>query len=87
MCPYYHLIGGWVSARAGKDTVEKREIIPESAGNRTLVIQSIARRYIKWNIPAPNSDTVQNIFINLSSIYRTVSIPGDAVPNETVIGD
>jgi hypothetical protein len=48
-----HWIGGWVGPRTGRDAMEQRTIFAP-AGNRTLVIKSIALRYTNSAILAPN---------------------------------
>jgi hypothetical protein len=54
--PGAHWIGGWVSPRAGLDTVSKRKIpSPCRISNPDhAIIQPVAIRYTDWTIPALN---------------------------------
>jgi hypothetical protein len=50
--PRTHCIGGWVGPRAGLGAVEKRSICCPFRESRTPAVQSVARRYAHWVIPA-----------------------------------
>jgi hypothetical protein len=53
--PGTHMLGGWVGPRAGLDVVGKRKSLA-CAGNRTPVVQPVARREAERTIPASRTE-------------------------------
>jgi hypothetical protein len=45
--PSTHWLGGWASLRDGLDTEATGKIV-DSAGDQTLVVQSLVRHYTDW---------------------------------------